>query len=224
MHRPGTDSKGDVTMIFEMLSLSQKHSASGKMAFAMPSTGSMTSSHPICEYLRRLQEDPASRVFVPVVEYYRRAGRLDEALDICREGLEHNPDYQVGRVALAKCYLDKKWFTEARAELERVVGVVPESLLGQRLRGDACLALRDRAAALHAYKMAMLLSPSDVGLAEKVHSLETDTLGRAPAEAPDVAEEEEKEQPEEVEEMRGVVPSLLHSKRAEPSLNRFGNG
>lgn len=122
--------------------------------------------------MRRLQEDPASRVFLPVVEYYRRSGRLDEAIDICREGLEHNPDYQVGRIALARCYLDKKWFAEARVELERVIGVSPESLLGQRLLGDACLALRDPAAALHAYKMAMLLSPTDVVLAEKVHSLE----------------------------------------------------
>src|SRR5580704_11425858 len=45
------------------------------------------------EYLRRFQEDPTSRVFAPLAEAYRRLGRFDEAIDICREGLEHNTDF-----------------------------------------------------------------------------------------------------------------------------------
>lgn len=126
------------------------------------------------EYLRRFKEDPTSRVFAPLAEAYRRLGRVDEAIEICREGLGHHPDFHGGRVALAKCFLDKKWYQEARAELERVVSAAPENLLAQRLMGDAALALRDRAQALHCYKMALLLSPNDVTLAEKVHALERD--------------------------------------------------
>src|SRR5580698_2425157 len=70
------------------------------------------------EYLRRFREDPTSRVFAPLAEAYRRMGQVEEAIEICREGLEHHPDFHGGRVALAKCYIDKRLFAEARVELE----------------------------------------------------------------------------------------------------------
>jgi len=140
------------------------------------------------EYLRRFREDPTSRVFAPLAEAYRRLGRVDEAIEICREGLEHHPDFQGGRVALAKCYLDKKMFADARVELERVVQFVPENLLAQRLLGDVYLQLGLRPAALHCLKMALLLSPTDVTLAEKVHQLEKEIetgISRPPREEED---------------------------------------
>lgn len=125
------------------------------------------------EYLRRYKEDPKSRVFAPLAEAYRRIGKVDEAIAICLEGLQHHPEFTGGRVALAKCYLEKRRFQEARLELERVIEQAPENLLAQRLLGDTCLQLEDRESALHAYKMALLLSPSDVSLAQKVRALET---------------------------------------------------
>lgn len=125
------------------------------------------------EYLRRFQEDPTSRVFAPLAEAYRRLGRFDDAIGICLEGLEHHPDFHGGRVVLAKCYLAAKKLTEARAELERVCHAVPENLLGQRLLGDTYLALGNKASALHCYKMALLLAPGEVALAEAVHELES---------------------------------------------------
>lgn len=127
------------------------------------------------EYLRRFQEDPTSRVFAPLAEAYRRLGRVDEAIEICREGLEHHPDFHGGRVAYAKCLVDKKQFPDARRELERVVYAVPENLLAQRLLAEVNSILGDVDAALHAFKMALLLSPADVGLAEKVHQLERES-------------------------------------------------
>jgi tetratricopeptide (TPR) repeat protein len=125
------------------------------------------------EYLRRFQEDPTSRVFAPLAEAYRRLGRMDDAISICLEGLEHHPDFHGGRVILAKCYLAKNLLHEAKQELERVVHAVPENLLGQRLLGDAYLKMGNTHGALHCYKMALLLAPNDVVLAEKVHELES---------------------------------------------------
>jgi len=124
------------------------------------------------EYLRRFQEDPTSRVFAPLAEAYRKLGRVDEAIEICREGLEHHPDFYSGRVALAKCLVDKKDYQAARDELERVVRAVPENLLAQRVLGETYQACGDLNSALHCFKMALLLSPADVTLTEKVHSLE----------------------------------------------------
>ncbi len=125
------------------------------------------------EYLRRFQEDPTSRVFAPLAESYRRIGRLDEAIDICREGIKNHPDFHGGRVALAKCYLDKKLYDEAQSELEKVIQHSPENLLAQKLLGDLHLTRGDKRSALHCFKMCLILSPQDVAMHEKVRSLES---------------------------------------------------
>lgn len=125
------------------------------------------------EQLRRLQEDPSSRVFAPLAESYRRLGRVEEAIEICQRGLSHHPDFHGGRVALAKCYIDKQRYQDAQRELERVVHLAPENLLAQRLLGEVFLAQGLNQPALHAFKMALLLAPSDVGLTDKIHQLET---------------------------------------------------
>jgi tetratricopeptide (TPR) repeat protein len=124
------------------------------------------------EYLRRFREDPKSRVFAPLAEAYRRMGKVEEAIQICKEGLLHHPDFHGGRVALAKCYLDKKRYAEAKEELERVILTAPENLMAQKLLGDTFLMLHQRKDALHSYKMALLLAPQDVALSEKVYALE----------------------------------------------------
>jgi len=124
------------------------------------------------EYMRRYQEDPTSRVFAPLAEAYRRLGRLDEAIDICLEGLKHHPDFPGGRVALARCFLDKKKYAKAKDELERVIGVSPDNILAQRLLGDCLFNLDEKSRALHCYKIASVLAPDDVGLQDKVHRLE----------------------------------------------------
>lgn len=124
------------------------------------------------EYIRRYQQDPTSRVFAPLAESYRRLGRLDEAIDICLEGLKHHPDFLGGRVALARCFIDKKKFVRAKEELETVVGIAPENLLAQRLLGDCFFNLQEMEQSLKCYKIALVLSPSDVGLQDKVHRME----------------------------------------------------
>ena len=129
------------------------------------------------DYLRRFREDPTSRVFAPLAEAYRKMGRVEEATQICLEGLKHHPDFFGGRVALAKCYLDRGYYEEARVELDRVVSAVPENLMAQRLLGDTYSATGDAPRALHCYKMALLLSPNDVALADLVHKLEKDGPG-----------------------------------------------
>lgn len=130
--------------------------------------------HPpqVREYLRRYQEDPKSRVFAPLAEAYRRLGRVDEAMSLCLEGIGHHPDFHGGRVALAKCYIDKQHFDKAKDELERVVQRVPENLLAQKLLGDVFLGLGQYHQALHCLKMAVMLAPHDVQLEERVRQLE----------------------------------------------------
>ncbi|NBV50981.1 tetratricopeptide repeat protein [bacterium] len=136
------------------------------------------------EQLRRLQQDPGSRVFAPLAESYRRLGRLEEAIEICQRGLEHHPDFHGGRVALAKCYIDKHRFEDAQRELERVVHLAPENLLAQKLLGEAFMAQELPQQALHAFKMALLLAPCDISLTDKVHQIEKQMAQETPQQRP----------------------------------------
>ena len=45
---------------------------------------------------KRLQKDPGSIAFAQLAEEYRRAGRFQEAIEVCRAGLRQAPGLPVG--------------------------------------------------------------------------------------------------------------------------------
>jgi tetratricopeptide (TPR) repeat protein len=135
--------------------------------------------HPqIYEYLRRYQEDPTSRVFAPLAEAYRKAGLVDEAIQIARDGLRIHPHFIGGRVALARCLFDKKLYDDVVQELAKVVEDVPDNLVAQRLIAESYLMLGRVSEALSAYKMLLYFSPSDAETAKIVQELEAQAYER----------------------------------------------
>ena len=93
------------------------------------------------ELERRVQQDPASIAFGALAEEYRRADRLDEAIAVCRAGLERHPSYLSARVTLGRALQSLGQLDDARAEFERVIEVAPDNLAAIRalaeLHGDA---------------------------------------------------------------------------------------
>ena len=130
-------------------------------------------SHPlIYTYLRKYQEDPSSRVFAPLAEAYRKAGLIDEAIDIAREGLRAHPSFIGGRVALARALFDKRQYNDVVQELTHVVQDVPDNLVAQRLLAESFLMLGRVAEALDSYKMLLYFAPQDPDTAKIVRELE----------------------------------------------------
>lgn len=127
----------------------------------------------IYDYLRKFQEDPTSRVFAPLAEAYRKAGLIDEAIDIAREGLAVHPNFVGGRVALARALFDKKSYTEVIDQLTPIVRDVPDNLIAQRLLGESCLMTGRVLEALAAYKMLLYFSPEDIEVTKLVQELES---------------------------------------------------
>jgi tetratricopeptide (TPR) repeat protein len=127
----------------------------------------------IYHYLRKYQEDPRSRVFAPLAEAYRKAGLLEEAIEICRDGLRIHPHFIGGRVALARALFDKGQYAETVKELEPVVLDAPDNLVAQKLLAESYLILGRMADALSAYKMLLFFMPQDTEVSRLVQEIES---------------------------------------------------
>jgi len=126
----------------------------------------------IYSYLKKYQEDPSSRVFAPLAEAYRKAGLVDEAIEIAQEGLNVHPNYVGGKVALARALFDKKLYQDVIDVLSEIIKDVPDNLIAQRLLAESYLMLGSVMEALSSYKMLLYFSPHDHETAKIVKELE----------------------------------------------------
>jgi tetratricopeptide (TPR) repeat protein len=89
------------------------------------------------ELRRRVQKDPASIAFAQLAEEYRRAGQINEAVLVCREGLEHHPAYVSAHVTLGRALMDLHQYDDAIKEFEQVLHIAPDNLAAQKGREKA---------------------------------------------------------------------------------------
>ncbi len=127
----------------------------------------------IYHYLRRYQEDPRSRVFAPLAEAYRKAGLLDEAIEIARDGVRIHPHFVGGRVALGRALFDRGNYEEVVKELEPIVMDAPDNLIAQKLLAESYLILGRIADSLGAYKVLLFFMPQDPEISALVQEIET---------------------------------------------------
>ena len=81
---------------------------------------------------RRVGKDPASIAFAQLAEEYRRSGDVEEAVRVCRAGLEHHPNYVSARVTLGRALMELQQLDDAQAEFEQVLLVAPDNLVAVR--------------------------------------------------------------------------------------------
>src|SRR5690349_6863657 len=81
------------------------------------------------ELRRRVDKDPASIAFASLAEELRKAGEHDEAVRVCRAGLEHHPTYLSARVTLGRALMEIQQYPEARTEFEYVLHAAPDNLI-----------------------------------------------------------------------------------------------
>lgn len=120
----------------------------------------------------RLARGPGPQAYAALGEAYRRAGRLDEALVVCRQGLERHPTYSTARFILAKALLDRDEVVAARGELERFLQVEPEHEPALRLAVECALRLADPLGALTHLGRLGILDPDDRVIQGQLRALE----------------------------------------------------
>ncbi len=132
----------------------------------------------LSKYLEQYRRQPASRVFAPLAEAYRKLGMLDEALQVLRDGLRRHPNYVLGYLVLAQCYADQR---KHEAAYQTLMPLAPKNLDNhslQRLFAQTCLELGYLDEALETFKYLLFLNPRDPFYAEKVRTLEDDLQRR----------------------------------------------
>ena len=89
----------------------------------------------------RFRDNPKGRNFAPLADAYRKAGLIDNAIDLCQNGLKLHPDYVSAYIVYARCLVDKKDDPAAVAVFTKVLELDGENIIA--LRGLAELAERN---------------------------------------------------------------------------------
>lgn len=120
-----------------------------------------------------LQKDPKSQVFAPLTEAYRKMGLLEEAFRIAVRGVQFNPTFGGGRIALAKVFLDRDNLQAALDELEKAVEYSADNILAHSLLAECYLKSKRPKDALRSFKMVLFLAPTNEKAAKAVRKLES---------------------------------------------------
>jgi tetratricopeptide (TPR) repeat protein len=121
---------------------------------------------------RRVQRDPASIAFAQLAEELRRAGQLQESVEVCQAGLAIHPGYLSARVTLGRALVEMHQLGDAQSELEVVLRGAPENLAAIRGLADIHHRRGSMASALAYYRTALALAHNDPDLQRTVAALE----------------------------------------------------
>src|SRR5690242_10920496 len=131
----------------------------------------MADNQRIEDLRRRVQKDPASIAFAQLAEECRRAGAYEEAVDVCRAGLQLHPGYLSARVTLGRALLELNDLDTALEELGTVLKSAPENLAAIRGVAEIHHRRQDLPAALTHYRAALALARNDPDLQRTVDEL-----------------------------------------------------
>jgi Flp pilus assembly protein TadD len=120
---------------------------------------------------RRVDKDPASIAFAQLAEEYRRAGRFEDAIQVCRDGLNRHPNYVSARVTLGRALLQSEQLDAAQQQFEQVLESAPTNLAAVRGLADLLQRRGALADALARYVTAQALAPGDPEIERRVTDL-----------------------------------------------------
>src|SRR5262245_31349422 len=96
---------------------------------------------------KRLEKEPGSRIFAQLAEELRKEGDFEEAIRLCREGLQKHSNYPSARMTLGRALFESGDLASARREFESVLKGAPDNILASRMLGESLEGLGDLEAA-----------------------------------------------------------------------------
>ncbi len=108
---------------------------------------------------KKYYQYPKKNNFFPLANAYREVDRLDDCIEIFRQGLSLFPHYWAARVALGRALFEKGYFDEALKELETALVHVPENFLLHKLLASIYLKKGDLLKAGHHGELVLFVNP-----------------------------------------------------------------
>lgn len=118
-----------------------------------------------------MNKNRTDKFFIAIAEEHMKAGMLDEAIAVLKEGLETYPNYLGARVSLGKAYLEKGMVHEAIREFEHVVQVSPDNLLAHRKLVSIYKDIGRFDDAIKACETLLVFNPKDKEIADLLSNL-----------------------------------------------------
>jgi len=85
---------------------------------------------------RRYAENPKGRNFAPLADAYRKAGQVDQAIELCKSGLERHPDYVSAHIVHGRCLIDQKNDAGAEQVFRKVLELDPENVIAFKVLAE----------------------------------------------------------------------------------------
>jgi tetratricopeptide (TPR) repeat protein len=125
---------------------------------------------------KRLQKDPGSIAFAQLAEEYRRSGRFQESIEVCRAGLARHPGYLSARVTLGRALLEIGDIDGAQRELNDVLRVAPDNLSAIRGIGEVHRKKGEIPEALEQFRSAFEMASPDPSIEQVVRDFRRDAM------------------------------------------------
>lgn len=116
----------------------------------------------------RYRRSPGSYVFAPLADACRKAGMLEEAIEICEKGVSAHPRYASGFVVRGKCYYDLGNADQAEASFEKVLELDANNLVALKYMGLILAERGQMRDARRHFEHILQLDPDDREIAAKL--------------------------------------------------------
>lgn len=139
----------------------------------MKQTGTMTQTDnpELDELFERYKAAPKSQLFAPLADACRKAGMLEEALEICARGVGEHPRYASGYVVQGKCLYDARRTADAQAAFARVLALDPKNLVALKYLGILHAERGDNARAREYFEHILALDPDNRDIRSRIEDV-----------------------------------------------------
>ena len=83
-------------------------------------------SNEIAQLQKKMSYNQQSVLFARLADLYLGDDKVDEAIDLCQQGLKNHPNYATGYYVLAKCFYSQKQYDEAERRLKKAIAIEPK--------------------------------------------------------------------------------------------------
>ena len=133
---------------------------------------------------QQLKQDPTSRVFFRLAEEFRKGGAYDRALEVCRAGIAHHPNYVPALVCMGRCLLQLGLRAEAEQNFRQVLAKTPDNPHALSGLATICREGGRLDEALAYYETLAIQEPNTESVAEEIEKLRQAHLEANPLDPP----------------------------------------